>query len=227
MRISPTYFRKFISFETNIFRLVLSHREHTILQIQRHVTTILRRGCADKSLARPGRKQATATKLGIYSTRFPRRSIHYLARFSNFCKLLKKNSESCPSNQVSAAAIRGQIRRIGWVMKTFEAQAGQFLRGCKCPVRRGTVVQEQGPLGDIPAAYYLKNVLQLHQQRWVILRVDSLALWKKINEVDVVLIPKKSRWELFQRIFALEFFLGGRGEPICRHSFDGCFVSGS
>jgi len=26
------------------------------------------RGYADKSLARPGRKQATATKLGIYST---------------------------------------------------------------------------------------------------------------------------------------------------------------
>jgi hypothetical protein len=29
------------------------------------------RGGADKSLARPGRKQATATKLGIYSTYSP------------------------------------------------------------------------------------------------------------------------------------------------------------
>jgi len=29
------------------------------------------RGDADKSLARPGRKQATATKLGIYSTSTP------------------------------------------------------------------------------------------------------------------------------------------------------------
>jgi hypothetical protein len=39
----------------------------------------------DKSLARPGRKQATATKL---------------------CKpLKKKKSEGCPSNQVSAAAM--------------------------------------------------------------------------------------------------------------------------
>jgi hypothetical protein len=28
-------------------------------------------GGADKSLARPGRQQATATKLGIYSTYFP------------------------------------------------------------------------------------------------------------------------------------------------------------
>ena len=59
---------------------------------------------ADKSLARPGRKQATATKLGIYLTYSPRSSIHFLARCSNFCKPLKK-SESCPSNQVSAAAL--------------------------------------------------------------------------------------------------------------------------
>jgi len=48
------------------------------------------RGGADKSLARPGRKQATATKLGIYSTHYPRSSIHFLARCSNFCKPLKK-----------------------------------------------------------------------------------------------------------------------------------------
>ena len=45
---------------------------------------------ADKSLARPGRKQATATKLGIYSIHSPRSSIHFLARYSNFCKPLKK-----------------------------------------------------------------------------------------------------------------------------------------
>ena len=48
------------------------------------------RGSADKSLARPVRKQATATKLGIYSTYSPRSSIHFLARCSNFCKPLKK-----------------------------------------------------------------------------------------------------------------------------------------
>jgi len=27
----------------------------------------------------------------------------------------------------------GQIRRIGWVIKTLEAQVGQFILGCKCP----------------------------------------------------------------------------------------------
>ena len=40
---------------------------------------------------------------------------------------------------------RGQIWRIGWVMKTLEAQVGQFLLGCRCPVSRGIVVQEQHP----------------------------------------------------------------------------------
>jgi len=47
---------------------------------------------------------------------------------------------------------RGQIRRIGWVIKTMEAQGAQFLLGCKCPVSWGIVVQEQDPLGDLPAA---------------------------------------------------------------------------
>jgi len=50
-------------------------------------------GGADKSLSRPGRKQATATKLGIYSAYSPRSSIHFLARCSNFCKPLKKNQK--------------------------------------------------------------------------------------------------------------------------------------
>ena len=50
----------------------------------------LLRGGADKSLARPGRKQATAPKLGIYSVYFPRSSIHFLARCSNFWKPVKK-----------------------------------------------------------------------------------------------------------------------------------------
>ena len=60
---------------------------------------------------------------------------------------------------------RGQIRRTGWVIKTLEAQVGQFLVGCKCQVSRGIVVQEQDHLGELPAAFFLQNVLQLHQQR--------------------------------------------------------------
>ena len=48
------------------------------------------RGGADKSLTRPGRKQATATKLGINSTCSPRSSIRFLARYSIFYKTIKK-----------------------------------------------------------------------------------------------------------------------------------------
>ena len=47
---------------------------------------------------------------------------------------------------------RGQIWRIRWVIKTMEAQVGQFILGCKWPVSRGIVVQEQDPLDDLSAA---------------------------------------------------------------------------
>jgi len=69
---------------------------------------VLLRGRGDKSLARQGRKQATATKLGIYPTYSPRSSIHFLARCSNFGKPLnqnKKKSEGCTSYQFSAVAM--------------------------------------------------------------------------------------------------------------------------
>ena len=56
-------------------------------------------------IARPGRKQTTATKLEIYTPHSPRSSIHFLARCSNFCKPLKTSSEGCPCNQVSAAEV--------------------------------------------------------------------------------------------------------------------------
>jgi len=68
-----------------------------------------------------------------------------------------------PREQV--AVRRGQIWRIRWVMETMEAQVGQFLLGCKCPVSRGIVVQEQDQLGELPTAFFLQNILQLHQQR--------------------------------------------------------------
>ena len=60
---------------------------------------------------------------------------------------------------------RGQIRRIGWVINTLEAQVGQFILGCKLPVSRGNIVQEQDLIGEIPAAFFLQNVLQFYQQR--------------------------------------------------------------
>jgi len=108
--------------------------------------------------------------------------MHFLDRCSNFASHSKKNTEVCPSNQVFAAektsasdekrrnlnyiffqpreqvvVRRGQIRRIGWVIKILEAQVGQFLLGCKCLVSRGIVVQEQDHLGDPLAAFFLQK----------------------------------------------------------------------
>jgi hypothetical protein len=51
---------------------------------------VYKQGGADKSLARPGRKKPTGSKLRIYSSHSPRRSMHFLARCSNFSKPLKK-----------------------------------------------------------------------------------------------------------------------------------------
>ena len=109
----------------------------------------------------------------------PRSSIYFLSRCSKFCESLKKNSSLCFSNQVSGRSdLRvgrkmatfqlffsaqgtggnptGQIRRIGWVIKILEAQVGQFLLGCKCPVRQGIVVQEQEPLMNFPRSFSFK-----------------------------------------------------------------------
>ena len=137
---------------------------------------------ADKSLARPGRKQDTANKVEIYSTYSPRSSIHFLARCFNFCKPLKKKKIRMLSVQPGLrgsnylrvgremvtfqkffqsmeqlVARGGQIRVIGWVIKTLEAQVGQFLLGCKCPVSRGIDVQEQdSPLVNFPRLFSSK-----------------------------------------------------------------------
>ena len=103
---------------------------------------------------------------------------------------------------------KGQIQRIGWVIKTLEAQVGQFLLGSKYPVSWSIVMQEQDPLGDVPTSLFLQNVIQLHQQRSVILRVDSSALWKIINEEDAVLITK-NRCKNFSSRFSHSEFFGG------------------
>ena len=62
--------------------------------------------------------------------------------------------------------------------------------GLQVPGEPGHCRTRTRPLSDLPAAFSLQNVLQLHQQRWIILSVDSLALWKIINEEDAVLIQK-------------------------------------
>jgi len=85
-----------------------------------------------------------------------------------------------------------------------------FPSGLQVPVRRGIVVQEQDPLGDLPPAFFFQNILQLHQKKWVIIHLNSLALWKIINEEDAVLIPKIEAGENFPSgILHSDFFGGG------------------
>ena len=59
------------------------------------------------------------------------------------------------------------------------------------------------PTGELPAelAFFLQNVLQLHQQRCEILRVDRFALWKTINKQDAVLIQTIEAGEKFSSGF--------------------------
>ena len=82
-----------------------------------------------------------------------------------------------PFNCFFSPGNSGHIRRIGWVIKTLEAQVGQFLLDCRCPVSWGLFMQEQDTLGEFPAMFFLKNVLWLHQQRWVRLRVLGTITW--------------------------------------------------
>ena len=87
-----------------LFRLLWSALNYCL-----SLLLIIRRG-ADKSLARPGRKQATATKLGIYST------YSHEARCSNFCKPLKIKFRRL---SVQPGLGGSNDLRVGWKMATF------------------------------------------------------------------------------------------------------------
>ena len=89
----------------------------------------------------------------------------------------------------------------------------------------GIFVQQQDTLGELPTVFLLQNVLQLHQQRFVIFHVDSLALWRIISEEDAVLIPKILGENFYSGLLYSEFLRAG--EPLCRHSIGCFFVSGS
>ena len=201
---------------------------------QEHVaqTSAVLRGSADKSLARPGRKKATATKLGIYSTYSPWSSVHFLTRCSNLFKRLKKNSESCPSNQVYAAGMTSTSDENWRPFNCFSAQrTGGSATGTNPRNRVGdqdiestgrtasSWFQVPGEPGHCRArtrppwwplrGFSLQNGLQLHQQRWALLRVDSLALWKIVNEEDAVFIPKNRDENFSSGFLHSEFFGAG------------------
>ena len=142
--LSRTKQLKCVIFNHNRFRQIL-----ILLEVFCMFRCNTLRGGTGKSLARPGRKQPTATKLGIYSSHSPRSSINVLACCSNFCKPLKKKIQKvvrptrspwqqwppCRKKNGDFSIVFsvrwGQIWRIGWVIKTLEAQLGQFLLGCR------------------------------------------------------------------------------------------------
>jgi len=174
----------------------------------------------------------------------PTKLNNFLAPYSNFCKPLKiiqkfVLSTSSPrphwpplrtkmaifyfvfQSKEQVVFRRGRIRRIGWVIKTLEAQLGHLLLGWMCSVRRSIFVQKRDHHGEIPASFFFQNIPQLYQQRWVIFRVDNLALWKIVDEEGHVLIPKfKAR--IFPANFSVGIFWGG---PICSRSIDCCLHS--
>ena len=201
----------------------------------------------DKSLARPWRKQPTANKLWIYSTYSPRSSIHFLARCPNFWKTLKKipnivrptwsprqqwlprrkktgdlpfvfsvqgtggsSTVSDPENRVGDQDTGSTGRPIssGWLSEPGHCRARtrppwSTSRGVfpsKCP----SIAPAE--MSNTPRWWFGP----LEDNQWRGCRLD----------------PKKSRRELFQRIFAHGIFLG-RVEPLCRHSIDCYFVSES
>jgi len=49
--------------------------------------------------------------------------------------------------------------------KDSESPGKPVYSGLQVPGEPGIVVQEQDPLGELPAEFFLQNVLQLHQQR--------------------------------------------------------------
>ena len=81
--------------------------------------------------------------------------------------------------------------------------------GLQVPGEPGNCRARTRPPWWTSVVFFLQNVLQLHQQRWVILRVDSLALWKMINEEDAVLIPKNRSGIFSSGFLHSEFFGAG------------------
>ena len=52
---------------------------------------------------------------------------------------------------------RGQIRSPGSVIKTLEAQVGQFLLGCKCPVSWALSCKNKTPLVIFPRRFSFES----------------------------------------------------------------------
>ena len=191
------------------------------------------RGDVFQSLARPGRKQATATKLGIYSTYSPRSSIHFLARCSKFCKPLKKKNFRKLSVQ---PVLRGSNDlRVRRKMATFQffflvQGTGGSPTGRDPENRVGdqdfgsssrSVSSEMQAPGE-PGHWHARTRPPWWPRGGFPLKCPSIAPAEMSNTLcwyfgplednhwgGCRLDPKKSRWELFSGFLQSEFFWAG------------------
>ena len=112
----------------------------------------------------PYTSQPDALTFASHLKKFRNLSFHPSLRGNNDLRVGRKMQLSIVfSVQGKGGSPKEPGPKIGWVIKTLEAQVGQFLLGCKCLVSRGIVMQEQDPFGDFPTAFFLQNVLRLHQ----------------------------------------------------------------
>ena len=75
------------------------------------------------------------------------------------------NIQLFSQSREQAVVRSGQFRRIEWVIKALVTQVVQYLVGCYGPLSRAIVVREHDEICEIPAAFHLQNVPQLHQQK--------------------------------------------------------------
>jgi len=190
-----------------------------------------------KSLARPGRIKATATKIGIHSAHpqppLPRSSTHFLVRCSNFCKPLKRNSEyfrptRSPRQQWPSLRTKNWEHSIVFsVQGTGDSSMGSDPENKVCdqdtgspgrPVSSGLQVPSEAgycrartrPPWWIGRGVFPSNYTSFAPAEMSSTRVDSLALWKIIYEGNAVLISKN--WgENFSSGFCTGNFLGHGG----------------
>ena len=188
-------------------------------------------GCADKSSAQPGRKQATVTKLEIYSTYSPRSSIH-LACCSNFCKPLKKIQKFVRPTRTSRQqwpphwTKNGDLSFFSSVQGTGGSPAGpdlenkvgnQDIRSPGRPVSSG--LQVPGEPGHCrartrPPWWPSLGMFPSEWPSFAPAEMSNTPCWEFGPLEDnqwggCRLDPKKSRRELSQLIFALGIFGGG------------------
>ena len=186
--------------------------------------------CADKSLARPGKKKVTATKLGIYSSHTSRISIHFLAPCSNFCKALKKiQNIVCPTRSQRQKwplrrtengdhSIVFSVQGIGGIPTGPDPENRVDDQDIVSPGRTvSSSLQVPGEPGHCRAR---KDPLLWPSRGWLFpSKYPSIAPAEMSNTPQWYfgplknnqwggcgLDPKKSRREIFQRIFTLEIF---------------------